>query len=278
MPCCTICRKRSLHDTNRQRICTADPGEFCLDDFSPIDRSTESFFEDSALAMDGSTPSSAVIPPWEKHGIAQIPYVDASTALITAVEREALPALSVARCNTIPSPVPPLDGSKPICPLSRRTTSVSQFRGTETRVKTPLTSPLMAERSAMFSSGTKKSQESQKFIDGSVPRQSTKMTDTLGLANDLPSVPDCDAFSWNTLSSISSLKASSPPASLPTPMSSCDENRGTPPTDIRQYCEHGHRRRPSMLARWKSALRDLFHHDTEDDSELEHIETPHWTE
>ena len=37
-------------------------------------------------------------------------------------------------------------------------------------------------------------------------------------------------------------------------------------------------KRPSRMTRWKSALKGLFHRTSEDESDVEHVETSHWTD
>lgn len=268
LPCCAICRKHSLHNnTDRLSLCAAQPGEFCLYDFSPIDRSMESFFEDSAIATDGQGLSKPNMPPWEKETIAQIPYVDPLSALLTAVEREALPSLPAPTWDTPPSSKPHLDASTPNYDLSQRKTSFS-LRQTEDRIKTPLTAPIFASsKSVSIPAAPRTSPELPSFVLRSkqTPDTATMSSQRANLQKLPPTPSDSEAGSWGISSTFSSPKLPTSPPS--------------PPATVPNACCHcGHRKRPSRLARWKSALKDIFKHDYVDDSELEHIETSHWTD
>lgn len=51
-----------------------------------------------------------------------------------------------------------------------------------------------------------------------------------------------------------------------------------PPTNHACCCCCKQHKGPSRISRWKSAIKGLFHRDSQDESDLEHIETSHWTD
>lgn len=61
--------------------------------------------------------------------------------------------------------------------------------------------------------------------------------------------------------------------------SSVNINCYAPPPTTHTCCCHCERhKKPSRMVRWKSALKRLFHRDAEEESDVEHIETSHWTD
>lgn len=141
-------------------------------------------------------------------------------------------------------------------------------------VQTPLTAPLFNIEPLSIPSGSRTAPQLPSY--GCRPQQTTT-------APHLDTQPASDSKIRSSASEFSSSSFSSPTAkSAPltphTPMSSRSDN-GKATTKNKRQCYTGRNgRRPSRLARLKAALKELFHEERIDDSDLEHIEAQHWTE
>ena len=253
---------------------------------------------DAEITMDRPGSSRANIPPWEMQNMAQVPYMGSTSASLSPVERAALPALWAARSNTATH----LRADSAATTSSRglsRTTSAASTAQTEDRVRTPMTAPLFAANKPVYiPAGPRTEPTLPSFVKPRNP-QPTGHTASVyppaafGRAPLTP--PASDTASWSTPSTVGSSKPTySPQHTLytlpqttytpPQPNGAAikrnkDADASThPQSGCGCCCNCQHRKRPSRITRWKLAVKDFFHHEAEDESDFEHIETSHWTD
>lgn len=93
-----------------------------------------------------------------------------------------------------------------------------------------------------------------------------------------PTPPDSVTGSWNPQASFASPKLPSEPLTPPFEAGDGNKHRMTLSHTGPESCKCGRVKRPSRMKRWKSAVKDLFYHEDDDEFAVEHIEITHWSE
>ena len=233
--------------------------------------------------MERSASSRMDIPPWERADRPQVSYMDSASAALSPGEREALLALWATRSDTVAQPIGDLDVAIVNRTVSRRARSFSTNTRTSDRVKMPTTAPLFHDSKPVYiPAGPRTEPNLPSFVTAPKsniltpsPSMYPPIQHPVKVVKGLSTSPASDVESWSSPSPHHSLTAPfMPPRPLP-PVSSWNSGIDASPQNAHK-CTCLHRKRPSRMTRWKSALKDIFH--PVDDPNLEHIETPHWTE
>jgi hypothetical protein len=236
--------------------------------------------------MEQSTSSKVDIPPWESADTPQVSYTDSASVGLSPTEREALLALWAAQLSTIAPSIDEFDVAIVNRTVSRRARLSSSNNQSEVRMRTPLTPPGFQSKAVDIPAGPKTELELPSFVMASnsnrhahIPSASNARQLPPKSVNAPPTPPYSNAGSWDLPCSYGSPKrpCTCLPPSPHQAVSNWDAGVDSAPAS-RHKCTCQDRKRPSRIARWKSAVKEFFHHDPGDDSELEHIDIVHWTD
>ena len=206
------------------------------------------------------------LPPWERANVVQVPYFDSASPSLSNAERDALPSLWAVQTSHPPKARPNFDSH------TRYGSNSSQRRGPSEDcinswgVKTPLTAPFPP-----------RPYESPVYIPPAPKSTPNPPTFT----RPPPTPPDSDNTDLESFRTTSTSESSRPAKrevkplpQIPTyvqPIRSCHPQKAS---SARQSRKPG-----SRLQRWKSAFKEMFAREPEDESDLVHISAQgHWTD
>lgn len=162
--------------------------------------------------------------------------------------------------------------------LSQQTMSTSSIEQNEEGIKAPMTAPLFSTEPVTISPRPKSTPEMPSFVYKARPepfaRLNNAQTATQSTSDPTPAYSEAEVR--NHSYSLGSPSSSYTPLNSPTSMSTCKITNQRESHACSCQCQRT--KRQSRFARWKSTLKDLFHHEKENDSDLEYIETSHWAE
>lgn len=266
------------------------------------------FLADAAPIMERPNSSKAKVLPPERSHIAPVPYMESYSTYLSPSDRDVRPALWTSRSNASmdsktepdtsawshsfsppfpastatkaeggaqkpwkapvfqshPAYIPPAPRTEPNLPSfvdTARANKPSIVPGPKTEPNLPtFVLPPNAGRLTYTTPGT--ALRTQQAISGKAPV--TPADSAYG------SITTPSSFDWGN-----SIHAA--PRSITTGSSVNINCYAGPPANIHSCCCE-RPKHPGRLARWKLAVKEFFHRKTDDDSDIEHIETSHWTE
>ena len=202
------------------------------------------------------------LPPWEKGNIAQVPYLDATSASLSNAEREALPSLWAVQTNNKVASRPRIETHTRYVSSSSQRNGYSDEYSNPWGVKTPLTAPPPPR---------------PVNTPVHIPPAPKSTPCPPSWVKPPPTPPDSDFGSCTTTSSTGSPHSKQGVNPLPTITANVESDRPSrkrAPTSTQESRKRGNR-----LQRWKLALKEMFTHQPVDESEFEHISAQgHWTD
>ena len=219
------------------------------------------------------------MPTWERPNKVQPPYADFISAVCPEAEPQE-PCGQWATTIAATSKKGHLNATMQNRGLARRTMSASSLNQAENLVKTPMTAPLFNSEPVSIPSGPRTAPELPRFVyePAQVPIVHARSHESTGPGTIPPTPSYSEVRSWDTSLSFSSQASSHIPLKSSMPMSNLKTDDQVSTEAVHACCSCKHPQHPTRFTRWRSALKSLFHNKAVDESDLEYIETSHWTE